>query len=75
MLLVLSTVRSVAPGVAYILLFGLGSVLGMLCFSGLLAVPLSMAVGHRRLHRGLLAAIGSASVLLGASIVVTLWPA
>jgi nickel/cobalt exporter len=46
MLLVLSTIRSPLHAFLYILIFGLGSVLGMFAISFLLAVPLQWATGR-----------------------------
>ncbi len=46
MLLVLSTIRSPLESFVYILVFGLGSVLGMLLISCLLALPLHWAKGR-----------------------------
>jgi high-affinity nickel-transport protein len=43
MLLVLSTIRSPVEAFLYILIFGLGSIVGMLAISFLLAVPLHWA--------------------------------
>ena len=48
MLLVLSTVSSTINGLLYILIFGVGSMLGMLTISLLLALPLRLA--GERLH-------------------------
>jgi len=45
MLLVLSTIRSPLEGFLYILIFGLGSILGMILISLLLALPLHWARG------------------------------
>jgi len=46
MLLVLSTIRSPFEAFLYILVFGLGSILGMLAISFLLALPLQWAKGR-----------------------------
>ena len=46
MLLVLSTIRSPLEAFLYILIFGLGSILGMLAISFLLAIPLHWARGR-----------------------------
>lgn len=42
-LLVLSEVKSVAWGVLYLLLFGAGTIAGMACFTGAVALPMSFA--------------------------------
>ena len=69
MLLVLSTVPSVGLGVVYVLVFGLGSVGGMLLFSGVLAVPLALLARHDRFYRHVRTAVGGVSIVLGLSIV------
>ncbi len=69
-LLSLEALRSPALGLAYIALFGLGSMLGMAALSAAIAVPLRLS--SRRLdraHDGLSAAVGLATLLLGCYIV------
>jgi len=46
MLLVLSTIRSPVEALLYILVFGFGSIVGMLAISFLLAFPLHWAKGR-----------------------------
>lgn len=48
MLLVLSTIRSPLQAFLYILIFGLGSILGMFAISFLLALPLRWAAGQTK---------------------------
>jgi ABC-type nickel/cobalt efflux system permease component RcnA len=70
LLLALSSVRSVSLGIAYILLFGLGSIVGMAALSAVIAVPLGYSA--RALtwaQRALQAAVGVATVLIGGFIV------
>lgn len=65
-LLVLATVRDSLWAFAYLVLFGLGTVVGMVIVTGIIAVPASLAV--RRVHnarRWLTLASGVASVVLG----------
>jgi sulfite exporter TauE/SafE len=70
-LLSLEAVRSPAMGLAYIAIFGLGSILGMAVLSAVVAVPLRLT-SHRmgRTYHGLSAAVGLATVLLGCWIVL-----
>jgi high-affinity nickel-transport protein len=71
MLLVLGTIRSPLEGLAYILLFGAGSVLGMAVVSTLIGLP--FAVSSRRfvsLNRLVRLAASAASVVLGILIMV-----
>jgi sulfite exporter TauE/SafE len=62
MLLVLSTAQTLGEGVAYILLFGLGSVLGMLAVGTLISLPLLLSAAwgwYGRLTVQGLASLGS----------------
>ena len=70
-LLSLEAVQSFATGLAYILLFGLGSIAGMALLSIAIAVPLrlSATAGLASLHNGITVAVGSFSCLLGALMV------
>lgn len=66
MLLVLSTIRSPLIGVGYILIFGLGSILGMLIISTLIGLPfLLTAERFQRLHEGARVLAGLLSITLG----------
>lgn len=65
-LLVLATVRDAVWAQAYLMLFGLGTVLGMVIVTGLIAVPASLAMSRvRNARRWLTFASGVASVILG----------
>lgn len=67
LLLTLQTVGSVALGLAYIALFGLGSILGMAVLSAVIAVPLGLSARLlKRLHGGLEAAVAVATLATGA---------
>lgn len=69
MLLVLGTVRSPVKGAAFILLFGLGSIIGMTLISSLIGLP--FAVWPRRftsLHRIIRSLAGAVSIVLGAIV-------
>lgn len=68
-LLTLSTIQSPWMGMAYMALFGLGSMVGMGILSCAIAVPLRLTA-HRLTWawRGLTAGIGVATLVLGASI-------
>ena len=62
MLMVLSTIRTLWEGMAYILMFGLGSMLGMMVLGVLISLPLMLSVSvGRRAHLAVqgLASIGS----------------
>ncbi|MGI8960914.1 MAG: hypothetical protein ACR2IV_14355 [Bryobacteraceae bacterium] len=65
-LLVLTQIRSVLVGISYLLLFGIGSLLGMMAVSTIIGVP--FALSARRLTNvtlGLQAALGLAGVGFG----------
>lgn len=64
-----STLNSAAHAFAYILLFGVGSIVGMALLSSIIAVPLSWSA--RTLtwaNRGLQGAIGMVSIIIGVFI-------
>jgi ABC-type nickel/cobalt efflux system permease component RcnA len=69
-LLTLGTIESVWLGIAYIALFGLGSIGGMMVLSFAIGLPLRLTA-HKlgSLYTGLTAAIGLLTIFLGASIV------
>ncbi len=65
-LLVLSTMSSVGQGLLFLLLFGIGSILGMLLFSGLISLPFRLTAGFSlRLNLWVQGAAGIISVALG----------
>ncbi len=65
-LLVLSTIRDPKWGVLYLLIFGAGTVAGMMLITAAIALPFSFA-GYRfaRLNRGLITASGLVSLAFG----------
>ena len=63
--LVVATLPSTAARITYMMVFGLGSTLGMAALSGLLGWPLARAGSHRGLARGLSLAVGCVSTVLG----------
>ncbi len=70
LLLALASVQSAALGFLYVLLFGLGSVLGMAALSAVIAVPLTWSARVLTWGRhALQAAIGGATLLIGGAIV------
>lgn len=67
--LAVAAVPSVLGVALYVLVFGVGSTVGMLAFSGLLALPVAMSARRSRAWRvALQAAAGVASVLVGARL-------
>jgi hypothetical protein len=63
--LVLATLPTTAARLTYMIVFGLGSTLGMATLSGLLGWPLARAGRHRGLARALSLTVGFASTALG----------
>jgi len=65
-ILVLTTIAETAWALAYLLVFGLGTVLGMLGVTVLVAVPAMLAANRiARLHGGIRMAAGALSVVFG----------
>jgi hypothetical protein len=63
--LVLTTLPTTTARMAYMLLFGLGSTLGMTALTGLLGWPLARLGAHERVARGISLTVGGLSTLLG----------
>jgi hypothetical protein len=73
MLLVLGAVPTVAGGLLYVLVFGIGSTAGMLLLSGLISVPfLMLAVRSVQAQAMLQGLAGLASLVLGAVLALRL---
>jgi ABC-type nickel/cobalt efflux system permease component RcnA len=69
MLLVLGTIPSAVAGLIYIIVFGFGSVGGMLILSGLIGLPFVLtAERFTMLNRWIRVAAGGASILFGISL-------
>lgn len=69
-LLTMETVDSLWAGLWYMLLFGLGSMIGMAVISFVIAIPLrASALGMTWMHNGLQAVIGLLTLALGTSVV------
>lgn len=63
--LVLTTLPSTAARLAYMIVFGLGSTIGMAALSGVLGWPLARVGRHRHVARGVSLAVGGVSTVLG----------
>src|SRR5829696_5440411 len=63
--LVLTTLPSTAARLTYMVVFGLGSTLGMAALSGLLGWPLARVGSHRLLARAVSLAVGCTSTAMG----------
>jgi hypothetical protein len=61
-LLILATLPSLGAAVAYLLLFGVGTLLGMTALTAVLAWPLALAMRARRARRALATVAGLGSI-------------
>lgn len=69
-ILTLQSVDSVTTGMLYILMFGIGSIIGMAVLSVIIAIPLQhSAKGLTWLHNGLQAVIGVVTIALGTTLI------
>jgi len=69
-ILTLQSVDSVTTGLFYILMFGIGSIIGMAALSFIIAIPLRhSAKGLTWLNNGLQAVIGIATIALGSTLI------
>lgn len=64
-LLVLATLRSTTSAVVYLLIFGIGTILGMTVLTALMAFPVSMALRYRRARQALALCAGVGSIAFG----------
>lgn len=73
MLLVLTTVRTPYQGVLYILIFGLGSILGMVAISTIISLPFAYTTTKfEELNYKIRLTAGFISIFLGISIILTI---
>ena len=70
-LLSLQAVQSVGTGLAYLALFGLGSIVGMALLSAAIAIPMRLSITARLagFHNSITVAVGVLNCLLGGLIV------
>jgi high-affinity nickel-transport protein len=64
-LLVLATLRSTMSAVIYLLIFGIGTIIGMTLLTALMAFPVSMALRYRRARQALALCAGVGSIAFG----------
>jgi sulfite exporter TauE/SafE len=72
-LLVMTTLPSVLQGVAFILVFGLGSILGMVLTGTAVGVPFTLTRRLERLHRVVQGVAGGLSIAVGLLLIVSPW--
>ncbi|PCI21773.1 MAG: urease accessory protein [Piscirickettsiaceae bacterium] len=69
-ILTLQSVDSLMTGISYILVFGVGSMVGMAALSAVIALPFRQsAKGLNRVHNGLQAVIGSITIVIGGFVI------
>ncbi len=64
-LLVLATLRSTASAVIYLLIFGVGTIIGMTLLTAVMAYPVSLALRYRRARQALALCAGLGSIAFG----------
>ena len=64
-LLVLASLRSTASAVAYLLIFGIGTIIGMTVLTAVMAYPVSLALRFRRARQALAFCAGIGSIAFG----------
>jgi ABC-type nickel/cobalt efflux system permease component RcnA len=64
-LLVLATLRSTASAVVYLLIFGVGTIIGMTLLTAVMAYPVSLALRYRRARQALALCAGLGSIVFG----------
>lgn len=69
MLLVLTLSNSIIEGLIYILIFGLGSIIGMFLISGIISIPFLVAKKTLKIKNGLTLITGSFSIFFGGIII------
>lgn len=69
MLLVLTAVKSIFQGLLYILVFGIGSILGMLIVSGIIGLPFLLTAKFDKINNSIKLLSGTVSIALGLSII------
>jgi hypothetical protein len=72
-ILALNTVESIAQGLAYIAMFGVGSILGMAALAAVISLPLRFTPrGLTWAHNGLKALVGVITIGLGCALIYEL---
>ena len=61
----LATLRSTASAVIYLIIFGLGTIIGMTLLTAVMAYPVSMALRYRRARQALALCAGVGSIAFG----------
>ena len=64
-LLVLTTLRSTATAVVYLVIFGVGTIIGMTLLTAVMAFPVSMALRYGRAQRAIALCAGVGSIAFG----------
>lgn len=73
MLLVLATVKSVFSGLMYILVFGVGSILGMLLISISISIPILLVKNLGRIHLIIRSIASLVSIFIGITVILNIF--
>ncbi|MEE8168066.1 MAG: hypothetical protein V3T58_04260 [Candidatus Hydrothermarchaeales archaeon] len=73
MLLVLASIDTITLGLFFILVFGVGSILGMLIISTFLSLPFTYTTGIENINEKIRWAVGFISIFLGLSIMAEIY--
>jgi sulfite exporter TauE/SafE len=74
MLLVIASINSVMQGLIFILIFGFGSILGMVLVSGLIATPIIFTPKADKIERIIQIIAGCLSILIGIVLITNILP-
>jgi cytochrome c biogenesis protein CcdA len=72
-LLTMSSVDTVGEGALYMLVFGAGTVIGMLCFTTLIGIPFVLSKHKVRINNNLTRFTGVVSMLFGVYYMYSVW--
>lgn len=73
MLIIIGSATSITQGITFIILFGLGSILGMSLISFTISIPFSIAYQAPRLEYYLKFLTGGLSILIAGSLLSAIW--
>jgi len=69
-----SSLGSTGPGLMFIMIFGLGSIIGMACLSAVIAVPLALtSKSLTRINGALQGTVGAVTIAIGLTVIGQSW--
>jgi sulfite exporter TauE/SafE len=73
MLVTLTTVSTVEMGILFIIIFGVGVIMGMVCISCLVGSVIAYTANRmEKVHKIIIAVTGSGSIAFGIGIIITI---